>query len=82
MEIEIQNHIAHLGKFSVKKSENDCLLDEACTMASTILNVGCEAPKLLVMVVEEDGRISICGFRFDDLVTSRWDCGGGVKFLK
>lgn len=37
MEIEIQNHIAHLGQFNVKKSENECLLDEACTMLSELL---------------------------------------------
>lgn len=37
MEIEIQNHIAHLGNFNVKKSENDRLLDEACTMLSELL---------------------------------------------
>lgn len=37
MEIEIQNHIAHLDKFSVKKSENERLLDEACTMLSELL---------------------------------------------
>ncbi|XP_058820401.1 arylalkylamine N-acetyltransferase 1 isoform X2 [Topomyia yanbarensis] len=37
MEFEIQNHISHLAKFNVKKSENDCLLDEACTMLSELL---------------------------------------------
>lgn len=37
MEIEIQNHISHLGRFTVKNSENDRLLDEACTMLSELL---------------------------------------------
>lgn len=37
MEIQIQNRISHLGKFTVKKSENDRLLDEACTMLSELL---------------------------------------------
>lgn len=37
MEIEIQTHISHIGKFPIKKKQNNCLLDEACTMLSELL---------------------------------------------
>ncbi|XP_055600038.1 arylalkylamine N-acetyltransferase 1 isoform X2 [Uranotaenia lowii] len=47
MEVEIQSHIVHLGKFNVKQSENDRLLDEACTMLSGLLPpLGCKTSRM------------------------------------
>lgn len=37
MEIEIQTHISHIGKFPVTKKQHNCLLDETCTMISELL---------------------------------------------
>ncbi|XP_055636417.1 arylalkylamine N-acetyltransferase 1 isoform X1 [Toxorhynchites rutilus septentrionalis] len=48
MEIQYQNHdISHLSRFSVRKSENERLLDDACTMLSELLPpFGCMASKM------------------------------------
>lgn len=71
MEIEIQNHIAHLGKFNVKKSENDCLLDEACTMLSELLPpLGRMASKMSAGLSGTTDKSSLAKLDSTELVSS------------